>query len=146
MIKHILAATLLCIGPAWAGPVENMATTARFYDSLNAGDMAGWLGTMAADVVTHEPVGAPPNEGHDGVMAWAANNAAMGFKSVQVTIDSIYPSPAENAVVWTTTFVLANDEVVTIPGVDIHRFDADGLIEEVRAYFDPSPLMAAMGQ
>lgn len=146
MIKYILASALLAAGPVLAGPAENAETSAKFFDSLNGGDMAVWIGTMATDVVTHEPVGTPPNKGHDGVMAWAANNAAMGFKSVEVEVQGIFPSPDENAVVWTTTFVLPNDEVVKIPGVDIHRFDSDGLIREVRAYFDPSPLMAAMGQ
>lgn len=147
MIKHILtAATLLCASSAWAGPAENVATSTRFFENLNAGDMTAWLGTMAADVVTYEPVGMPANKGHEGVMAWAANNAAMGFKSVQVDVHSIHPTPAENAIVWTTTFVLPNDEAVEIQGVDIHRFNADGLIEEVRAFFDPTPLMAAMGQ
>ena len=147
MIKHILTtAALLCASSAWAGPIENVATSKKFFDSLNAGDMTAWIGTMATDVVTYEPVGMPPNKGHEGVMAWAANNAAMGFKSVQVDVHNIHPTSSENAIVWTTTFVLPNDEAVEIQGVDIHQFGVDGLIKEVHAYLDPTPLMAVMGQ
>lgn len=121
-----------------------VATSQKFFDRLNAGDMQGWLQTMAANVVTHEPVGTPPNVGHDGVMAWAARNQQMGFKAVVVTVDSIFPAKSETIIRWTTRFTLADGSEVSIDGVDQHRFDDQGKIVEVRGYFDPTPLMAAM--
>lgn len=124
--------------------VAQAATSQKFFDRLNAGDMEGWLQTMAANVVTHEPVGTPPNVGHDGVMAWAARNQQMGFKAVIVTVDSIFPAKSETIIRWTTRFTLPDGSEVSIDGVDQHRFDDQGRIVEVRGYFDPTPLMAAM--
>ena len=125
-------------------PSPNAATSQAFYTTMSAGDMDGWIGTMAPDVVTHEPVGTPPNEGHAGVMAWMQRNAAMGLTSVHVDVDQMIPAGQEIAILWTARFTLANEAEITMSGIDIHRFNDLGQIVEVRGYFDPSPMMAAM--
>lgn len=48
------------------------------------------------------------------------------------------------AVTWTTRFTLPDGQVVALSGVDTHAFDETGLIHEIKGYFDPSPLMAAI--
>ncbi|MEM7442609.1 MAG: nuclear transport factor 2 family protein [Pseudomonadota bacterium] len=149
----LLALVLVMTGVADAGAQNadaglsaQIETSRAFFDRLNEGDIQGWLATMATDVVTHEPVGTPPNIGHDGVIAWAMRNQEMGFQSVAVEVHDIHTVPGETAVDWTTHFVLPNGDDVALDGVDIHRFDDDGTIVEVRAYFDPTPLLRLMEQ
>ncbi len=139
-----LSAATAALAQDGPDPAVLVAGSEAFFATMNAGDMPGWLATMAPDVVTFEPVGTPPNVGHEGVMAWMQRNAEMGMTSVHVTLDRVIPAGQETAVLWTADFTLANGAAVTVSGVDIHRFDDDGLIVEVRGYFDPMPMMAAM--
>lgn len=125
-------------------PDHIAATSQAFFDTMNAGDMEAWIATLSPDVVSYEPVGSPPNRGHDGLMAWAQANAQMGFQSVVVEVHRIIVAGAHAAITWTTEFTLPDGRVVAIEGVDTHAFDEAGLIREINGYFDPSPLMAAM--
>ena len=93
--------------------------------------------------MTYEPVGTPPNEGHEGVIAWAS--AMAGFESVTMEVREIYVSGNSAAIVWTTTFGLPGDMEIELNGVDVHEYNADGLIQTVYGYFDPTPLMELMG-
>lgn len=139
-----LAAATVIAGSAAAQPASITATSEAFFNAMNAGQPEAILATLAPDVVTYEPVGTPPNEGHEGVMAWLQGNAAMGLQRFTVEIDAMYPAGNENIVIWTSTFVLADGREVVLNGADLHRFNQAGLIVEIRGYFDPSPVMAAL--
>ena len=143
-LTALVAATAIA-GTAAAQPSSLTATSQAFFNAMNAGQPEAILATLAPDVVTYEPVGTPPNEGHEGVMAWLQNNAAMGFQSISVEINAMYPAGNENLVIWTSTFVLADGREVVVDGADLHRFNEDGLIVEIRGYYDPSIVMAALG-
>lgn len=125
-------------------PEAIAATSQAFFDTMNAGDMEGWIATLSPDVVSYEPVGTPANVGHEGLMAWAQANAQMGFQSVVVEVHDIIVAGRHTAVTWTTRFTLPDGQVVALSGIDTHAFDETGLIREIKGYFDASPLMAAM--
>ncbi|RMF40822.1 MAG: DUF4440 domain-containing protein [Alphaproteobacteria bacterium] len=144
--KLAAALPLVLAGAAIAGPEENAATSRAFFRHFGAGDMAAWLATMAPDIRTWEPVGTPPNVGHEGVLAWAGQMGQMGIASAEIDVRAVHPAGDSTAVEWTTTFTFQDGRSLEISGVDIHRFDEDGLIAEVRGYYDPSPLMAAKGE
>lgn len=125
-------------------PEAIAAKSQAFFDTMNAGDLEGWVAMLSPDVMSYEPVGTPPNVGHEGLMAWAQANVQMGFQSVVIEVHDIIVAGKHTAVTWTTRFTLPDDQVVAISGVDTHAFDDAGLIVEIKGYFDPSPLMAVM--
>lgn len=147
LVVGAISTVFSAISPARAGdlsPEHIAATSQAFFDTMNAGDMAGWVATLSPDVVSYEPVGTLPNVGHEGLMAWAQANAQMGFRSVVVEVHRITVAGREAAIVWTTRFTLPDGQVVALEGVDTHAYDEAGLIREIKGYFDPTPLMAAM--
>lgn len=123
-------------------PTAMEANSRAFFSTMLAGDMDGWLATLDKDAVSYEPVGTPPNVGHDGLLAWAAS--LSGFESVHIELHQLFVAGNSVAVVWTSTFTLPGGEAIAIDGVDIHEYNSAGTIQTIKGYFDPMPLMAAM--
>ncbi len=117
-------------------------TSQLFFDSLNAGDIETWLTTLAEDAVSFEPVGTPPNVGHEGLLAWVGSQA--GFESVTTKVNEIIVAGNSAAILWTSTFVLPGGAEIVLDGVDVHEYNDAGLIQIVEGYFDPSPIFAAI--
>ena len=120
-------------------PAEIEATSRAFFSSILAGDIDGWLATLAPDAVSHEPVGAPPNVGHEGLLAWASS--LSGFESVDIELHAVHVAGNSAAMLWTSTFTPPGGEPIAIDGVDVHEYNAGGTIQLVLGYFDPGPLM-----
>ncbi len=120
------------------------AKSRAFFSHMNAGDMEAFIATLAPDVQTFEPVGTPPNVGHDGVRAWLARTAEMGFKSMVVEVHDLHVAGDSAAIDWTVRFTTADDRTIVLHGIDVHVYNDALQIKEVRGYFDPTPLMAVM--
>ncbi|MBV7339158.1 nuclear transport factor 2 family protein [Chloroflexi bacterium TSY] len=123
-------------------PAVIETTSRAFFSTMLAGDMDGWLATLAADAVSYEPVGSPPNVGHEGLLAWAGSMS--GFDSVNIELHDLFVAGNSAAITWTSTFILPGGEAIAINGVDVHEYNSAGTIQTVKGYFDPMPLMAAM--
>ena len=115
-----------------------------FFTKLNAGDIDGWLALLAADVMTYEPVGTPPNKGHDGVMQWM-QNIMQPFESMQLNVDNIFVTGNSAAVKWSGQGFLKSGVEFSFEGIDVHEYNEAGKIQTVKGYFDPAPMMAALG-
>lgn len=119
-------------------------TSLTFFDALNKGDMDTFLGTLADNVKTYEPVGTPANEGHQGVMNWLGS--MQGFESWKTIVDNIYVAGSSAAVAWHSEGRTMDGKDVALQGIDIHEYDDAGQIVSVKGYFDPTPIMAAFSQ
>jgi ketosteroid isomerase-like protein len=153
-MRHLIALVALVVvalptlafgGDAAADRAAAMEAKSRaFFSHMNEGDMDGLFATLAPDVRTYEPVGTPPNVGHDGVKAWLARNAEMGLKGSTVEVRDLHIAGNSAAIAWTALFTTADDKQVSLRGIDVHVFNDALDIEEVRGYFDPMPLMMAL--
>jgi steroid delta-isomerase len=128
-------------------PERVRAVVDAYVDSYRRNDKQACLGLFAPDAVWHDPVGEPPHVGHEGVGAFwdsarvmaesielvphdiivCADQAAMVFE-IHVTLRGADPAPA----------VAANPTILEMDAVEIFVVNDDGLIAELRAYWDMS--------
>ena len=112
-----------------------------FFAALKALDPDAFAACFAADAVQEDPVGAPPNQGHDAIRRFV-NRIRAGFDQMELTPDSTFISGASAAVKWTGHGVAKNGRAVTYEGIDVVDFDDAGKITRLRAFWDPAALMA----
>ena len=125
-------------------PQKITETSTKFFTSLNQGDIESWLGTLASDVRTYEPVGTPANEGHEGVLSWL-QNMSDPFESMSLEVGDIYAVGNSAAIIWRGQAKLKSGGEFSFKGIDVHEYNDDGKIQTVKGYFDPTPMMAALG-
>ncbi len=112
---------------------------------MNAGDMEALLATLAEDAVSYEPVGTTGNKGH---VALKETYEAMGsaFNSMSIQVDSLFVTGKSVAIKWLGQGILKNDQDFAFEGIDVHEFNDAGKIQIIKGYFDPAPLMLALGK
>jgi steroid delta-isomerase len=128
-------------------PPERAARAAMA--AVTAGDRAGWIAAYAEDAVLHDPVGGSPLDPDGaGLRGRAALeqlwDLTIAPNDVTFTVESVYPSGKEAAVVASVAIKFANDAEVAYDGVFVYAVDEDGCIATVRSYFDLQPIMAAL--
>ncbi len=103
--------------------------------ALNDGNLDAIVALFAADATVEDPVGSSPQRGIDAIRAFYAKSLVL-----QLGVELEGPVRAaqdEVAFAFRVTFV-ARGRRTTIRPIDVFRFDADGRIVQMRAYFGPS--------
>jgi steroid delta-isomerase len=118
-------------------------TVAEYFAAIRAMDADRWVAAFAPDAVSHDPVGAPPHEGHAALHAFLSGIGSM-FTSLSLTENNVFINGNSAAVKWTGKGVGKNGAHVTFEGVDVIDCNADGKIVLVRAFWDPAPVLAAI--
>jgi steroid delta-isomerase len=111
-----------------------------YFAAIRAMDAEAWVATFAPDATNYDPVGAPPAVGHDGLRQFFAAIAGA-FKTVALTEDHIFIAGDGAAVKWTGTGTGKNGRNVRFEGIDVFEFNADGLIQTMRAYWNPAEVL-----
>jgi steroid delta-isomerase len=112
-----------------------------FFAALKALDADAFAACFTADAVQEDPVGAPPNQGHDALRRFV-NRIRDGFAQMELTPDSTFINGASAAVKWTGRGVAKNGRAVIYEGIDVVDFDDAGKITRLRAFWNPAALMA----
>lgn len=105
-----------------------------YYESCNQANTEGMLATLAPEAVHYFPAGAPQGT------FWGARAIANGWRSAvsrldsRWTIDHLLVDETANEVVVEWTHWKPR-QGVHLRGVEICRFDREGLISEIRAYY-----------
>ncbi len=94
------------------------------------------LATFAPDAVWHDPVGAPPHEGHEGIGAFWDTVHTMADRVVLEPRDVIVCG-AEAAMVFTIN-AHTGGGVMVFDAVETFLVDDDGKITLLKAYWDMS--------
>ena len=123
-----------------ATPEQIRKTIDAYVDALARSDRDGWVGVFAPDAVQIDPVGTPPNVGRDAIRAFWDRAMAMA-DTVIFDVHHLHICGDEAAMVFTGTVRLGDGGMV-FDGVDIMRFDDNGQIGELRAYWDPAGMRA----
>lgn len=119
---------------------ETVAETLNaYYAALGALSPTPFVETFAPDAVSNDPVGAPPNEGHAGIRQFIEGIAAA-FSHVDVSQDFTSIAGDRAAVKWSAQGVLADGRSVRFEGIDVFELGADGKIQRLWGYWDPSVL------
>jgi steroid delta-isomerase len=115
----------------------------EYFAAIRAMDVERCVAVFAATAEQHDPVGAPPNVGHEAIRKFF-NQIFSGFKVVGLTEDGVYGNGNSAAVKWTGKGVSHSGKSVVFEGIDVLDFDDAGKIVLVRAFWDPAPVMAAL--
>lgn len=124
-------------------PTPTEKTVAEYFAAIRAMDVERCVAVFAPDAEQHDPVGAPPNVGHQAIRAFFTGIFG-GFKSVSLVEDGIYVRGSAAAVKWTGNGISPSGKAITFEGVDVIDCNAAGKIVMVRAFWDPAPVMAAL--
>ena len=117
--------------------------TARYYRLIRMADVDGFVDLFAPDGVSHDPVGAPPHVGHDGVRAFLTGVLGLCEQLDIVPVDTVC---AHNraAVTWSAVARGKNGSQTEFGGIDVFTFDQDRRIASLYAFWDATPVMHAL--
>ncbi|MGV0835460.1 nuclear transport factor 2 family protein [Mycolicibacterium thermoresistibile] len=119
---------------------------------VQAGDREGWLALMADDVVIEDPIGqAITNPDGTGVRGKAAvgefYDTNIGPNRLTVTCEETFPSssPTEIAYILVLRTEFPNGATATVRGVFTYRVDDEGLITNLRGYWNLDAMQFSQG-
>ena len=120
-----------------------MAASLASWRCAQSHDRAGWLALMADDVVIEDPIGQTVTNpdglgvrGKDAVAAFYDANIAVN--TLRVTCEETFPSASPNEVahILVLRSEFAGGFASTVRGVFCYRVDDDGLIANMRGYWN----------
>ncbi|HVF90727.1 MAG TPA: nuclear transport factor 2 family protein [Blastocatellia bacterium] len=118
-------------------------TVADYFTAIRAMDADAWLSTFAENAVSHDPVGAPPSEGHAALRQFF-EGIAGAFEKVELFEDSVFVAGDSAAVKWTGRGTGKNGRDVIFEGIDVFEINADNKIQTIWGYWDPSAMMSEL--
>lgn len=116
-------------------------TVAEYFAAIRALDPERWANTFTPDAVSEDPVGAPPMVGHEALRQFLGHIKAS-FASATLTEDSVEVAGSTATVHWTGKATAHDGRTVDFKGIDVITCNAEGKITNVKAYWDPAPVMA----
>jgi thiamine-phosphate diphosphorylase len=126
--------------PRSTTPLDVTRLVERYVALFNAGQREEWIALFAEHAAQHDPVGEPPRRGHAEIADWW-ERAVAPYDAIIIEPKRISANGNEAALAWR---IIEQQEGKRrmFEGIDIIAFDINGLIIEVRAYWDRSSLPA----
>ncbi|MCB2065623.1 MAG: nuclear transport factor 2 family protein [Erythrobacter sp.] len=117
------------------------AALQAYVDRTNAGDAAGIVALFAPDAVIEDPVGTPAKRGGE-IVEWFANSVA--FAAHIAPLGEFRGSHAnEAAFAFDVEFTPPDSPRLKIRSIDVCRFDNQGRITSLRAFWGPDDVTPA---
>jgi steroid Delta-isomerase len=101
----------------------------------NAGQRGDWIANFSEDVVFNDPVGSPPKHGREAAQASWDNSFTDG-QAWTLELTSLVVCADEAAITLNNHGQVGGKDLI-MQGIEIWKVDSDGLVCEVRAYFEP---------
>ncbi len=114
-----------------------------YFLAIRAMDEDAFANTFAEDGTTCDPVGTPEITGRDAIREFLAS-ICKNFKSVGLTEEFVFVAANGAAVKWTGRGTSTTGKEVKFEGIDVFEINADGKIQTVRAYWNPSEMIAQL--
>lgn len=120
-------------------PAHMQAAVEAYIRALNAGDLDGIVALYAEDAVVEDPVGSPPKRGLEDIRAFYAASLRL---PLQVALEGPVRCVANEAAFAFSVRFAYQGRDTTIRPIDVFRFDANGRIAQMRAFFGPGNIEA----
>lgn len=115
---------------------ETMAAAVHAYvDAFDREDAEAAVSLFAVDASVEDPVGTPAKVGHDEIRAFYEASMATGAK---LRLEGPVRLTGEYAAFAFRVQLTLDGKLLTIDVIDIFRFNAEGKVTEMKAYFGPS--------
>lgn len=112
---------------------EHMQAAVRAYiAALNAGDIDAIVALYAEDATVEDPVGSTPQRGLAQIRTFYSASLSM---ALQVVLDGEIRAVANEAAFAFSVSLVMDGKRITIRPIDVMRFDAQGCITSMRAFF-----------
>lgn len=128
--------------PERPGQAAMRATLDAYVALTNAGDSAGLLALFAPGATIEDPVGTPVKQG-EAIASWFADAAAFHTQIIPVA-PTRGSFSNEAALIFDVEFTPVGGPRMRVRSLDVCRFDNDGRIESLRAFWGPDDIHAAI--
>lgn len=116
-------------------PDALVAAVHAYVAAFDRGDPDAAADLFAPDAQVEDPVGAPVHKGHEAIRAFFAANMETGAK---LTLDGPVRVTGDHAAFAFSVALFYQGRQQRIDVIDTFRFDAEGKVIEMRAFFGPT--------
>ena len=122
-----------------SAPEHVQAAVEAYVRALNASDLDAIVALYADDAVVEDPVGTAPKRGIADIRAFYAGSLKL---KLRVELEGQIRAVASEAAFAFSVSFEVQGRGTTIRPIDTMRFDADGRIVQMRAFFGPGNISA----
>jgi steroid Delta-isomerase len=116
-------------------PAAMEAAVHEYVAAFDAGAPERVAALFAEGASVEDPVGSPPHIGHDAILAFYTASMQTGAK---LKLDGPVRIAGDHAAFAFSVLLHFNEKDMRVDVIDTFRFNADGKVTEMRAYFGPS--------
>jgi len=116
---------------------------AEYFAAIRAMNADRLMTAFAPNAELYDPVGTPPKIGAEVIRDFFAQTFSS-FQLVSLTENNVYIIGKIAAVKWTGRAVGPSGNSCDFEGIDVLHCTEQGLIELVRAFWNPTPVMALL--
>jgi steroid delta-isomerase len=118
-----------------ATPEQMTAAVHGYVDAFDKGDPEAVVALFAPDAIVEDPIGTPPKVGHDAIREFYAASMQTGAK---LRLEGPIRLATDYAAFAFQVELTMEGKSLTVDVIDTFKFNADGKVTEMRAYFGPS--------
>jgi steroid delta-isomerase len=118
-----------------ATPEQMTAAVHGYVDAFDKGDPEAVVALFAADAIVEDPIGTPPKVGQDAIREFYIASMQTGAK---LRLEGPIRLATEYAAFAFRVELTMEGKSLTVDVIDTFKFNADGKVTEMRAYFGPS--------
>ena len=115
-------------------PAQMKAAVQSYVESYNRADLVGITALFAEDATVEDPVGSPLKKGQSEIAEFFKAGIDMGAK---LTLDGPVRCAANHAAFAFHVTLGWDGKATRIDVIDTFRFNEDGKVAEMRAFFGP---------
>ncbi len=118
-------------------------TVSDYFAAVRSPESQSVLALFSPQAGHHDPVGAPPVSGYDGLRKFFKGIEST-FSQLIMTETAVYINKNEAAVHWQAEGTGQNGKTTVFSGIDVFTCNDEGKISSLRAYWDPRAMMAQL--
>jgi ketosteroid isomerase-like protein len=116
------------------------AAVNEYFRTISARDKSAWISLFDKAGVVHEPVGATPAEGREGLeQVWQVFTGP--FATLSFSTDEVFYSGSGAAARWSAKASATTGSSADFAGITVFEVDQDGRIQTVMSYWDPAAVL-----
>lgn len=120
-------------------PEQVRSTIDAYVERFSAGDRDGWVALFTDDAHQEDPVGSPPNVGHDAIGAFYDAMLALGGPQLSLAREPVVVG--DEALMFLVARTGEGAGRLRVPFIVDHLvLDDDGRIRSLRAFWDPTSM------
>jgi len=111
----------------------------QYREALKTMDADKWLSHYAEDATVEDPVGGPVFSGRDQLQKFF-KGVQKNFKQLHIKPELTIIVPPEAAIKGSVTGITVKDIEVSFTLIATYKFDDEGRVVQMRAFWDPEEL------